>query len=591
MPEQLNLPSAIPLGTGTISNVLHATLAPPWCFSVAVKIYSKIQLLQLRKVESVLNEKKALQRLSAHPYICRLYGTAQSEDELYAVMELLPNGDLLQHIRRTATKRVRDYTNAQRNLEAPDGGAERRDSTDSTPSAASDRGGWGVIPASSRTLRCLDFPDLQLITAQLILGLSHVFGNGLVLRDLKPENVVFDSKWRACLIDFDTVDLKGNYAKPHTNHGVALPERRTSVNSSTDKPNDLAGVGAKLPRRSIRVSEIQEMRKCTASFCGTAQYVSPEMVSECKWSFSSDLWALGTIVYEMLYGVHMFAGKTSFEVMKKVIKGIAGGVNDQASVPFPIIDFAESGEEASQGLDDAPSSAFARVKDFILRLVDIDPYQRLGVNPETHEFDLDALKSHALFCDFDWSVVNHQIQTFKPNLFTMNHVEVNSDQASAPKISNSDLSPSLESFYHEVPYNDQQYVDYVYNVSSEANPFEHYLQCIDLTSKADENVKGDADGMISHPNVEFEGPHTSSSSRSSPNTDVGQVVNPFTPDHIQNGEIVDSLSAVKQTSSSQRSSEDFHRSSSIDTDDESIEIIDDVGVRFHAMTFDPDFRL
>ncbi|CCW61694.1 unnamed protein product [Phytomonas sp. EM1] len=600
-PDQLNLSSAIPLGTGAISNVLHSTLAPPLSIPVAIKVYSKVQLLQLCKVQSVMNEKQALLRLRSHPYIGRLYGTAQSEDELYAVMELLTNGDLLQHIRRTAEKRLREYSIAQprpmgRPVAGEEGQTEGRDfrlaadQTQAAPPPPRSGGSAGGIPASSRALRCLDFQDIQLITAQIILGLSHVFKNGLVMRDLKPENIVFDGKCRACLIDFDTVDLEGNRAKPHTNHGVALPAKRSSMTSFTNK-GDSGGLASRPPKRSIKVSEIQAMRRRTASFCGTAQYVSPEMVGECRWSFSSDLWSLGTIVYEMLYGVHMFAGMTSFGVMKNVIKGVAGGVNGQAAVPFPIVDLGRRGNEAScPGEEVAPSDHFARVKDFILRLVDIDPFQRLGVHPETHEFDLEALKRHSLFSNFDWSLVENQILTFKQRTFSMRDGAVDLDNVATSEVLDPDPSLSLQCFYQEVPYNDRRYAEYIYNASSEGNPFERYLQGIDLGSKIVEDTKDGVDEVDHNQNDELRCDPTSARTTLFNNDGVVGESSKLTSDCLPSGEIVGFPSDFKQTSCSEGSSACFRRSSSIDTDDESIEVIDDVGMRFHALALDPDFR-
>lgn len=45
------------------------------------------------------------------------------------------------------------------------------------------------------------------------------------------------------------------------------------------------------------------------SFVGTAQYVSPELLSEKSASRSSDLWALGCIIYQMVSGLPPFRSR------------------------------------------------------------------------------------------------------------------------------------------------------------------------------------------------------------------------------------------------------------------------------------------
>lgn len=42
---------------------------------------------------------------------------------------------------------------------------------------------------------------------------------------------------------------------------------------------------------------------------GTAQYVSPELLTEKSASRSSDLWALGCIIYQMVSGLPPFRSR------------------------------------------------------------------------------------------------------------------------------------------------------------------------------------------------------------------------------------------------------------------------------------------
>lgn len=246
------------------------------------------------------------------------------------------------------------------------------------------------------------------------------------------------------------------------------------------------------------------MRAKSASFCGTAQYVSPEMVGECKWSFSSDLWALGALVYEMAYGVHLFAGMAQFDVLAKVIQG---DYLRRADL-FPPIDFGSSTGEAH-------GDCFAAFKDFVLSLLNIDPAKRLGVHAVTHRFDEDALRSHPFFRGFAWEQVDAQLRTFRARSFQASSTSAPPTQfgpsrsafdkaAEAPRESESeadlpdeatvaaaaaaaqaaleeleaasvDPSPSLASLYHAKPFNDPSYAEYVYRATADANPFEKFF--------------------------------------------------------------------------------------------------------------------
>ena len=65
------------------------------------------------------------------------------------------------------------------------------------------------------------------------------------------------------------------------------------------------------------------------TFCGTCEYMAPEMLRHQPHDFSLDLWCLGILLYEFLHGYTPFRGKTEHEVCENILrkKPIVFGTN------------------------------------------------------------------------------------------------------------------------------------------------------------------------------------------------------------------------------------------------------------------------
>ncbi|KAI0052655.1 kinase-like protein [Auriscalpium vulgare] len=107
----------------------------------------------------------------------------------------------------------------------------------------------------------------KVLIAELLLALDELHGLGMVHRDVKPENILFDSEGHIVLADFGLVrDLKDS-----------------EVASPPDPNNDIpAG--------------------CTRSDCGTLDYMAPEMINKEPYSYGVDFWAMGVLLYFLLTG-------------------------------------------------------------------------------------------------------------------------------------------------------------------------------------------------------------------------------------------------------------------------------------------------
>ena len=114
------------------------------------------------------------------------------------------------------------------------------------------------------------------ITAEIATGLGYAHRHGVIHRDIKPDNVLFQDG-QAVLADF----------------GIALPHRNDDTHSRMTE----AGISL-----------------------GTPHYMSPEQAAgQRDVDPRSDIYALGVVLYEMLAGQPPFTGATVQTVLKKVL--------------------------------------------------------------------------------------------------------------------------------------------------------------------------------------------------------------------------------------------------------------------------------
>lgn len=169
--------------------------------------------------------------------------------------------------------------------------------------------------------------DTRLYIAEIGLALSHLHSIGIIYRDLKPENILFDENGHIKITDF----------------GLS--------------------------------KDIGDM-ETTTTFCGTSEYLAPELILQKPYSYPVDIWALGILTYEMLIGTTPFYDDNRTKMYANII----------SAEPY------------------FPKSMDRRIIDFIQKLLTKNPKKRPT---------FDELKSHPFFEGFDWiKVINKE---YRPN--------------------------------------------------------------------------------------------------------------------------------------------------------------------------------
>lgn len=165
-------------------------------------------------------------------------------------------------------------------------------------------------------------PQAKFYAACITLGLGHLHNKNYIYRDLKLENLLLDEKGYAMLTDFGLAKFIKSDEKAMT-------------------------------------------------FCGTPEYLSPEVILGKGHNRPADWWSLGILIYEMIFGIPPFYTSNMQAMYRRIIR--------EEVIFKPGVTISAAG------------------KDLILKLLEKNPDNRCGTIADSLE-----VMSHPWFTEIDF---------------------------------------------------------------------------------------------------------------------------------------------------------------------------------------------
>ncbi|KAM3183980.1 Serine/threonine-protein kinase 38-like [Hymenolepis weldensis] len=289
----------------------------------AMKILRKADMRQKDQIAHVRAERDILVKAN-NPWVVKMFYSFQDSVNLYLVMEFLPGGMLLWLLQF-----LRDMMTLLMKLDT------------------------------------LTEPQTQFYVAETVLAVDSIHKMGFIHRDIKPDNLLLDSKGHLKLSDFG---LCTGLKKAH----------RTEFYKDLSQavPSDFA---YNLMDSRRRAESWKKYRRTLAySTVGTPDYIAPEVFHQKGYECSCDWWSLGVIMYEMLMGFPPFCASTAHETYQNVMSW-------RETLTFP---------------PDTPISKEAH--DLITSLC-TDAEHRLGSKGGLEQF-----RKHPFFANVDWENIRER---------------------------------------------------------------------------------------------------------------------------------------------------------------------------------------
>ena len=119
----------------------------------------------------------------------------------------------------------------------------------------------------------MSLSQIRTLYRKICEGVKMIHEHGIVHRDLKPENILLDDNLNPKICDFGW---------------------STEIGTNG-----------------------QEFRN---TFCGTYEYMAPEIFESEKYDVSVDVWSLGILLYECIHGKSPFSSKSVFKIYRNIVE-------------------------------------------------------------------------------------------------------------------------------------------------------------------------------------------------------------------------------------------------------------------------------
>jgi serum/glucocorticoid-regulated kinase 2 len=215
----------------------------------ALKAITKRHVLAHQELEHTRTEQAVLKRMAregADPFVVKLWWSFHDKENLFLVMDFHPGGDLATQLAR-----------------------------------------WGRLGRDRA----------RFYAAEIVEGVEGLHRAGVIYRDLKPENILIGVDGHIVLTDFG---LSKEFPRSATNRTTTAP---ATPSGSRDEYYSSGETSATTPYRTRSDWYTTIGGDTTSTFCGTAEYLAPEVIQGLPYSYDVDWWSFGTMLFEMLTGI------------------------------------------------------------------------------------------------------------------------------------------------------------------------------------------------------------------------------------------------------------------------------------------------